>query len=94
MIREFNRIRSSLPPDITQIDIRKDSPGLVSIVQMALVSDTASWRELKEKAENLKDMFESVPGVRTARRGRSPTRKYAWQSICSAWRGRASLWIK
>ena len=33
---------------------------------MALVSDTASWRELKEKAENLKDMFESVPGVRTA----------------------------
>jgi multidrug efflux pump subunit AcrB len=66
VIREFNRIRSSLPPDITQIDIRKDSPGLVSIVQMALVSDTASWRALKEKAENLKDMFESVPGVRTA----------------------------
>jgi multidrug efflux pump subunit AcrB len=66
VIREFNRIRSSLPSDITQIDIRKDSPGLVSIVQMALVSDTASWRELKEKAENLKDSFESVPGVRTA----------------------------
>src|SRR5450755_1028163 len=65
VIREFNRIRSTLPPDITQIDIRKDSPGLVSIVQMALVSDTASWRELKEKAENLKDMFETVPGVRT-----------------------------
>jgi multidrug efflux pump subunit AcrB len=66
VIREFNRIRSSLPPDIAQIDIRKDSPGLVNIVQMALVSDTASWRELKEKAENLKDMFEAVPGVRTA----------------------------
>ena len=66
VIREFNRIRSSLPADITQIDIRKDSPGLVSIVQMALVSDGASWRELKEKAENLKDMFEAVPGVRTA----------------------------
>jgi multidrug efflux pump subunit AcrB len=66
VIREFNRIRSSLPPDITQVDIRKDSPGLVSIVQTALVSDTASWRELKEKAENLKDIFESVPGVRTA----------------------------
>src|SRR5277367_3444522 len=66
VIREFNRIRSSLPADITQIDIRKDSPGLVSIVQMALVSDTASWRELKEKAENLKDMFQAVPGVRTA----------------------------
>ena len=66
VIREFNRIRSSLPPDIAQIDIRKDSPGLVNIVQMALVSDTAGWRELKEKAENLKDLFETVPGVRTS----------------------------
>jgi multidrug efflux pump subunit AcrB len=66
VIREFNRIRSSLPQDIAQVDIRKDSPGLVNIVQMALVSDTASWRELKEKAENLKDMFETVPGVRTS----------------------------
>ncbi len=66
VIREFNRIRSTLPADIAQIDIRKDSPGLVNIVQMALVSDTASWRELKEKSQNLKDAFETVAGVRTA----------------------------
>jgi multidrug efflux pump subunit AcrB len=66
VIREFNRIRSTLPTDIAQIDIRKDSPGNVNIVQMALVSDTASWRTLKEKSQNLKDAFESVPGVRTA----------------------------
>lgn len=66
VIREFNRIRSALPRDIAQIDIRKDSPGNVNIVQMALVSDTASWRSLKEKSESLKDAFESVPGVRTA----------------------------
>ena len=66
VIREFNRIRSTLPPDLAQIDIRKDSPGLVNIVQMALVSETAGWRELKEKSENLKDLFETVSGVRTA----------------------------
>jgi multidrug efflux pump subunit AcrB len=66
VIREFNRIRSTLPQDIAQIDIRKDSPGNVNIVQMALVSETASWRELKEKSQNLKDAFESVPGVRSA----------------------------
>jgi multidrug efflux pump subunit AcrB len=66
VIREFNRIRSTLPSDIAQIDIRKDSPGNVNIVQMALVSDGASWRELKDKAQNLKDAFESVAGVRTA----------------------------
>ncbi|SRR5579871_151371 len=66
VIRELNRIRPSLPADIAQIDIRKANPGLVNIVQMALVSDTASYRVLKEQAEHLKDLFEAVPGVRTA----------------------------
>lgn len=66
VIRELNRIRATLPADIAQIDIRKNNPGLVNIVQLALVSDTASWRELKERAENLKDLIEAVPGVRTA----------------------------
>src|SRR5271163_4843240 len=28
VIREFNRIRTALPADIAQVDIRKDSPGL------------------------------------------------------------------
>ena len=66
VIRELNRIRPTLPADVAQIEIVKNNPGLVNIVQMALVSDSASWRELKEKAENLKDLFEAVPGVRTA----------------------------
>lgn len=66
VIREFNRIRSSLPPDIKEPLIRKNNPGLVNIVQMALVSDAASWRELKERAGSLKDLIESVRGVRTS----------------------------
>jgi multidrug efflux pump subunit AcrB len=66
VIREFNRIRSTLPADIAQIDIVKNNPGLVNIVQLALVSDSASYRELKERAETLRDLIETVPGVRTA----------------------------
>jgi multidrug efflux pump subunit AcrB len=66
VIREFNRIRGTLPADIGEIDIRKANPGLVNIVQMALVSDTASYRTLKEQAEHLKDLIEAVPGVRTS----------------------------
>lgn len=66
VIREFNRIRPSLPSDLAQIDIVKNNPGLVNIVQMALVSDTASYRELKERAEALRDLIETVPGVRTS----------------------------
>jgi multidrug efflux pump subunit AcrB len=66
VIREFNRIRPTLPAGIAKIDIVKNNPGLVNIVQMALVSDTASYRELKERAEALRDLMETVPGVRTA----------------------------
>ena len=73
VIREFNRIRTTLPADITQIDIRKNNPGLVNIVEMALVSDTAGYRTLKEQAEHLKDLFETVKGVRTAETWAFPT---------------------
>jgi len=66
VIREFNRIRPTLPADLAQIEIVKNNPGLVNIVQMGLVSDTASYRELKERAESLRDLLETVPGVRTA----------------------------
>ncbi|MEI8296704.1 MAG: efflux RND transporter permease subunit [Pseudomonadota bacterium] len=66
VIREFNRIRPTLPAGIAKIDIVKNNPGLVNIVQMALVSDTASYRELKEHAEALRDLIETVPGVRTS----------------------------
>ncbi len=66
VIREFNRVRPALPADLAQIRIEKNNPGLVNIIQMALVSDTASWRELKERSENLKDLIESVRGVRTS----------------------------
>jgi multidrug efflux pump subunit AcrB len=64
VIRELNRLRPQLPADLARIEVRKANPGLVNIVQMALVSDTADFRVLKEKAESLKDLIETVPGVR------------------------------
>lgn len=64
VIRELNRLRPSLPSGIAEIDIRKANPGLVNIVQFALVSETADYRVLKQKAEELKDLLETVPGVR------------------------------
>ena len=66
VIRELNRLRPTLPSDIAQIDIRKANPGLVNIVEFALVSPTADFRVLKQKAEDLKDLLESVAGVRQA----------------------------
>lgn len=66
VIREFDRIRSTLPADLGHVDIRKDNPGTVNIVKIALVSDSASYQTLDRVARDLKDALEAVPGVRHA----------------------------
>ena len=66
VLREVNRLRPTMPADILDIDIRQFKPSLVNIVQLALVSETLGWRELKELAADLEDAIEIVPGVRRA----------------------------
>src|SRR5690606_12499330 len=39
--REVNALRPELPQDISSLEVRKISPGLVNIVQLALVSENA-----------------------------------------------------
>jgi multidrug efflux pump subunit AcrB len=62
-----NRIRPDLPADIAGLEVRKAGSGLVNIVQLALVSQDATYRELKELGESLSDDLETVPGVRRSR---------------------------
>jgi multidrug efflux pump subunit AcrB len=64
VLREVNRLRPTLPADILDIDIRQFKPSLVNMVQLALVSDSASWRELESIAQDLEESIETVPGVR------------------------------
>ena len=66
VVREVNVVRPSLPDDVFSLDIRQFTPGTVNIVQLALVSDTAPWRELAKQAENLEELIETAPGVRRA----------------------------
>jgi multidrug efflux pump subunit AcrB len=66
VVREVNVVRPSLPADISSVEVRQFTPGTVNIVQMALVSDSASWRELAKQAGNLEELIESAPGVRRA----------------------------
>lgn len=73
--REINALRPTLPADLADLEIRKLSPGLVNTVQLALVSDDASWRELEDYARELKDMLKTVPGVRTAETWAIPRRE-------------------
>ncbi|MFZ8983127.1 MAG: efflux RND transporter permease subunit [Steroidobacteraceae bacterium] len=66
VIREVNRLRPALPPDLLDLKIQQFKPSLTNMVQMALLSDTAEWRELREIAEDLQDTIEAVPGIRIA----------------------------
>jgi multidrug efflux pump subunit AcrB len=66
VIREVNVVRPTLPADVFSLEIRQFTPGTVNIVQFALVSPEADWRELRKHAENLEELIETAPGVRRA----------------------------
>jgi multidrug efflux pump subunit AcrB len=63
IIREMNRLRPDLPDSVRSVSIRKGQPGLTNIVQFALVGEV-SYRELSDRARDLKDLIEGVGGVR------------------------------
>jgi multidrug efflux pump subunit AcrB len=66
VIREVNVVRPTLPADVFSVEIRQFTPGTVNIVQLALVSPDADWRDLRKQAENLEELIETAPGVRRA----------------------------
>ena len=75
IVRELNSLRPSFPAEVREIRIRKFSPGLVNIVQYALVSDDAPYRELQNHARALKDALKGVPGIRTSESWAYPPRE-------------------
>ena len=64
VVREVNRVRAELPADIRSLEVRRTGSGLVNIMQVALVSADASYRELDELGRALSDQIETLPGVR------------------------------
>ncbi|MBK9736106.1 MAG: efflux RND transporter permease subunit [Saprospiraceae bacterium] len=66
VIREINKIRPDLPEGIIQLDIKKAASSDVAILQTAMISDTASWVSLKERAEILEKSLEKIKDVKWA----------------------------
>lgn len=66
VVREVNALRGELPADIRSIGFRKANPGLVNIVQYALVGESADARTLRRLAEDFEALIETVPGIRRA----------------------------
>lgn len=75
VVRELNALRPTLPAEVAKLEVRKINPGLVNIVQFALVSDDAPYRELEDYARQLKDILKAVDGVRTSESWAYPARE-------------------
>ncbi|MCA8885974.1 MAG: efflux RND transporter permease subunit, partial [Hyphomonadaceae bacterium] len=66
VVREINVVRSRLPDGVVDIRMRRYNPAQTAIVQMALTSDDASFRQLEGYAKGLRDAVERAPGVQQA----------------------------
>jgi len=66
VIQAMAKIRADLPGEIHSVDIKQASPTDVNVLQVALLSETASYRELRYQAERLEKIFTRVTGVKRA----------------------------
>src|SRR5260221_2541996 len=64
VVREVNALRNELPQDIFDIKILKFSSTDVSILQLALVSETAPYRELQKQVEELENRLEKIKSLK------------------------------
>ena len=60
VVRELDGLRGELPADILSIDILKFSPSDVNILQVALLSETAPYKELEDWSKKLKERLEKI----------------------------------
>lgn len=73
LVQKVNSIRSQLPEEITDFNIHRwVMSDFVIILQVALISDTASFRLLDDEAERLKKKLEKVFGVKKVKKWAIP----------------------
>jgi multidrug efflux pump subunit AcrB len=64
IVREVNALRPELPADLARLEVERLRTTEVAILQIALLSETAPYRELERVAERLEDRLEVLPGVK------------------------------
>lgn len=63
VLRETGALRPELPPELAKLEVRQFNAALVNIVELALVSENASYYALEHKAHALRRRLEGLPGV-------------------------------
>ncbi len=67
IVREMNNVEKDLPEDLYELRINRISPSDVNILQIALVSENAPYRMLREHADRLKESIERIKSMKNAR---------------------------
>ncbi len=63
LLRETSALRPTLPAELVRLQVKQFNSATVNIVEVALVSETAAYRELQTHAQALKRRLESLPGL-------------------------------
>ncbi len=75
VLREVNALRPELPAGLARLEVVRASGTNVSILQAALVSETAPYATLDSIARQVEDALERVPGVKKSERWAAPARQ-------------------
>ncbi len=66
VVRQVNLVRPTLPEGVVDVRTRRYNPAQASVVQIALVSEDAPFRQMEAYAKQLRDSLERAPGVQQA----------------------------
>ncbi len=64
VVREVSAIRDQLPEGLAQLNYNKVRTTESAVLQLALTSESASWRRMEKYAEDIRDAVVRNPGVR------------------------------
>lgn len=75
LVREVNSLKSTLPADINDIRINKQIPSDVKIYQFALISENASYEQLKTYSKAFKESLEKIKTLKKVEYSGIPERQ-------------------
>lgn len=67
LVRETNALQKDLPADLYSLDIQKSSSSDVSTYQFALISENASYAQLREQGDKLTDELEKNKSLKNVK---------------------------
>ena len=64
LVRELAALKGKLPADMQLPTVEKVSPSNVNVIQTALISETATWKQFKKEADKLAEALEKIPALK------------------------------